>query len=256
MGNGYTFPLESVMFHAWALACCEYHDVPDYQVSTFGDDVVLPSSVYETWCRVLTAVGHKPNAAKSFFKGPFRESCGKDYFLGIDIRPFFFKKPLNFAQLFKAHNFFQRRGDEEMCEAILFYIPKDIRLWGPDGFGDGHLIGDYSRALPVKLRKKGYGGFSFDTYVYKPTEEWEKNEFGDRVLPMYASYVASNGGLTTEAHPYSMDEDDWDHLRKMPCGVAPRYRDGIRVLPVPKARGYRRISIYHSERCRVSGVFS
>jgi hypothetical protein len=42
--------------------------------------------------RLLALLGMKVNAEKSFFEGPFRESCGADYFNGFPVRGVYCKK--------------------------------------------------------------------------------------------------------------------------------------------------------------------
>lgn len=86
MGNGFTFVLETAIFWAAMKA------VRSKTVSVYGDDIVIDSDKYEDALEILSFIGFVPNKDKSFHKGPFRESCGGDYFRGVDIRPFFVKK--------------------------------------------------------------------------------------------------------------------------------------------------------------------
>lgn len=83
MGNGFTFELETLIFYAIARACS-----PKGQVCVFGDDIVLPTGAAGKAARFLPLFGFTVNSKKSFSTGPFRESCGADWFEGIISRPF------------------------------------------------------------------------------------------------------------------------------------------------------------------------
>jgi len=105
MGNGFTFELETLIFWSLALACCDYLSIDPYDyklqkqvVLAYGDDVVIPRDCFNLYSEVLTFCGFSLNKAKSFETGPFRESCGKDYFLGAEVRPYFLKEIPNGAQ--------------------------------------------------------------------------------------------------------------------------------------------------------------
>lgn len=186
MGNGFTFPLESVLFYSLAAGCCKEEDVE--QVSVFGDDIIVPSYAYPLLVKVLVATGFKPNLSKSFSDGPFRESCGADWHSGINIRPLYIKGPLALYDIFRMHNWYARNFDEELSSFILSVIPKDFRLWGPDGYGDGHLVGD--GGLRPHGRDRGWSGYTFETFSLKPVRDFKPLP-GDRVYPFYATYSGS-----------------------------------------------------------------
>lgn len=85
MGNGATFGLETLVF---AAACHALH--PD-TFSVYGDDIIIDSDKYGSLKRLLAFFGFTVNEEKSFHEGPFRESCGKDYFYGWDVTPFYLR---------------------------------------------------------------------------------------------------------------------------------------------------------------------
>ena len=103
MGNAVTFPLETIIF--WALGHASVLEdqgsntlFPEWEdlrrVSVFGDDCILPTENAQTFMNVCEYVGYIVNKEKSFYdqKG-FRESCGGDYYRGVDVRPFHLKSP-------------------------------------------------------------------------------------------------------------------------------------------------------------------
>lgn len=100
MGNGYTFELETLLFltlcnvvrrEVGDLPKCDFGDI----VSVFGDDIIVPKHLGREVISVLRFCGFVVNEDKTFLDGPFRESCGGDYFHGIDVRPHFQKELLD-----------------------------------------------------------------------------------------------------------------------------------------------------------------
>lgn len=85
MGNGFCFPLETLIFSAACVAAGAGRPGRDFLV--YGDDIVVRRSVFAETLRILKLLGFKANPLKTFSTGPFRESCGADYFEGKDIRP-------------------------------------------------------------------------------------------------------------------------------------------------------------------------
>lgn len=86
MGNGFTFELETIVFYAIARACSG-----DDFVSVFGDDIMVSTHNAERVIAALRWAGFVPNEAKTFVGGPFRESCGGDFFDGVPVRAHFQK---------------------------------------------------------------------------------------------------------------------------------------------------------------------
>lgn len=188
MGNGFTFPLESLIF--WALACAVVKDTPG-GVSVFGDDVIVPSEKAADVIRLYEAVGFTLNRNKSYSTGPFRESCGKDFYKGIDIRPYYQKDLVSARTLFVLHNFYVRRLDYERAEIVLRMIHPSLQIWGPDDYGDGHLVGDHPMYRKPSFERKGWRGYTFDTFSILPRKDIRPKRPGDCVLPSYSVYRRS-----------------------------------------------------------------
>lgn len=92
MGNGYTFELETLIFWALTRACSNVVGEGDSDVAVFGDDIICEKRTAKLLTEVvLPFCGFVVNQDKSFFSGPFRESCGGDYLRGRNVRPYFFK---------------------------------------------------------------------------------------------------------------------------------------------------------------------
>lgn len=94
MGNGFTFPLMTFCLVAliYGMRCRKNGPtlfVDWSRTAVFGDDIIIPSTEYDEFCTILQQAGLVVNHDKSFKDGPFRESCGGDYYEGVDITPFY-----------------------------------------------------------------------------------------------------------------------------------------------------------------------
>ncbi|DAD50181.1 TPA_asm: RNA-directed RNA polymerase, partial [ssRNA phage Esthiorhiza.2_36] len=149
MGNGFTFELETLIFLGLILACdpTGVDLVPGKTVFVFGDDIIIPTSYSKVVISALEFSGLTVNEAKSFSSGPFRESCGGDYFLGVDVRPHFLKElPFEPQHFISFANGIRRsaKGDPDRSRrthrawlSILDALPNAIRtLRGPEDLGD------------------------------------------------------------------------------------------------------------------------
>lgn len=132
MGNGFCFPLETLIFASLAYSVQRVNGVPiDFAV--YGDDIVIPQSSALHLTEVLNHFGFMVNREKSFYFGPFRESCGKDYFRGVFVRPITLDERLdNIRSLIKFHNSCMRRGGKFATLVqelgIVKRIPKRFRF--------------------------------------------------------------------------------------------------------------------------------
>lgn len=104
MGNGYTFPLETILFTCVVSACMRVsglelrrnrnqrripREVANFGV--YGDDIICPTEIAGKVMRLLELLGFVANTDKSFVEGPFRESCGGDFFMGHHVRGVYIK---------------------------------------------------------------------------------------------------------------------------------------------------------------------
>ena len=124
MGNGFTFELESLIFFALAHAVTEYIGSDTDNVRVYGDDIIIPVEAVDLLHRMLEVLGFKMNSSKSFSEGIFRESCGKDFYDGHDVRPIFLKEvPCNAKQVIRMANGLRRlaydRNNRNYCDRRL-----------------------------------------------------------------------------------------------------------------------------------------
>lgn len=116
MGNGFTFPLETMIFSCVVAAVYRARGIPLLRNSkrgdwiwpgnfgVFGDDIIVVKEAAEDVLRLLRIIGHHPNYHKTFVEGPFRESCGADYYLGRNIRGVYVKRLTKAQDRFVAIN--------------------------------------------------------------------------------------------------------------------------------------------------------
>jgi hypothetical protein len=107
MGNGFTFELESLVFYCLSQAVVNLLRPSETRVSIYGDDIIVASSVCGALESVLNQCGFLLNKSKSYWSGPFRESCGKHYHNGADVTPLYIKADLDLQQLFRLYNQFR-----------------------------------------------------------------------------------------------------------------------------------------------------
>lgn len=110
MGNGFTFPLQTYLFSLAIKALCRVLDFKferysdSHEFGVFGDDIIVPTRLYEPMLKLLTSLGFTPNVDKSFSEGSFRESCGTDWFQGVNIRGVYIRRLRTDADLYSAVN--------------------------------------------------------------------------------------------------------------------------------------------------------
>lgn len=265
MGNGFTFPLESLIFWALTVSACQ----PGDTVSVYGDDIICPTVAVPQVIEVLTAVGFWVNKEKSYWTGPFRESCGVDFYRGSNVRPFYQKTWVSARTLFLLHNFYVRKGLPEFCDLVLSWIHPALVIWGPDGYGDGHLLGDHTPIKKTSHRACGFAGYIFSTYSVKPRRDTRPNQRGDFVLPQYSVYrrgstllvdsvaliVAGKLRASRRTSTGYLTAAEWNGLIEEPSQEIPEFTlseedaqvSGVtkqKAVSLPGDDGYKMISIY------------
>jgi hypothetical protein len=121
MGNGFTFSLMTLLLSAIVKVLYSFADLPEYDTfsnphslgnkgekiktwAVYGDDIIVDRRVYGPLIKVLSSLGFIVNDKKSFSQGPFRESCGGDYYHGYDVRPVFCQDLTTQANIFSLIN--------------------------------------------------------------------------------------------------------------------------------------------------------
>lgn len=161
MGNGYTFELETLIFACLASTWLELNGRPGVlgsDVYVFGDDIIVPTEYAASLIPVLSYFGFTVNSQKTFVSGPFRESCGGDYWSGYDVRPWFRKESLEATiELIPSLNGLRQAmirlstlsnspAPTRSWELLRMRIPLPFRnFFGPSELGDTVIHSDESR---------------------------------------------------------------------------------------------------------------
>lgn len=140
MGNGTTFPLETIIFASICYAAHRYcGTTPDFRC--YGDDIVIRQNEALVVLEKLRYFGMKANAAKTFIFGPFRESCGSDWYLGENVRPVVFDTPLEkIEERIRIHNALARLKNPSFAAMLSNccrwwfppFVSRMIRPYGDD----------------------------------------------------------------------------------------------------------------------------
>jgi len=137
MGIGYTFPLQTLVFLALikAIESILFHRLDRRTISVYGDDLIYANRMHKQVVSVFGELGFVINIEKTFDEGHFRESCGGDYYHGVDVRPF---QPRNGASVVGKRTY----------EAMLYkYINGLLMRWSEHEIGNtlSFLLSEISR---------------------------------------------------------------------------------------------------------------
>ena len=119
MGNGFTFALETAIFTSIVYGVMREFDGgfdPEF-CAVYGDDIIVRSNIASQVVTALNLCGFTINEDKSFLEGPFRESCGADWFKGKPVRPVFLtSSPSSVMELWTDINRLRRILSLRFCE--------------------------------------------------------------------------------------------------------------------------------------------
>lgn len=242
MGNATTFPVQSVVFAV--LAICAILDSENKSLSSgsvvraakrvrvYGDDIIVPSEHARKVVSWLTASGLKVNAKKSFLSGRFKESCGVDAFMGVDVTPMYVRHlpaniskrdPSVIAHYVELSNHAWMRGHYEFANLCQSYVEEVLGTPLP-------LTRKDSGGLGLHCRLDSYSFQKWDKYLHKPLlRAWT-------LLPKYRKDCLEGYGallkffLSTEQakeetlyDPWPAMDRDPKHLERTPV----RFRNRI-----------------------------
>lgn len=128
MGNGFTFPMMTLIFVALIYATRLKRGGPSKYIdwnktAVFGDDIIVPKSEAPDLIEVLEGCGFIINHEKSYLDGPFRESCGGDFYNGTDVTPVYIKELTTNASCYAALN-----GLFEWCARQQTLLPRSLEF--------------------------------------------------------------------------------------------------------------------------------
>jgi hypothetical protein len=158
-GNGFCFPLETLIFASICHSVTKGRVGEDFMV--YGDDIIVRSKHFEKVIDLLKICGFATNLKKTFGFGAFRESCGADWYLGKDVRPYTLDHKLDSLQnIFKFLNLTRRNQFtteffSSSYEAILSEVPSNFQFWRPFKGNPDTGIDDID-SMSLKSRNVGY----------------------------------------------------------------------------------------------------
>jgi hypothetical protein len=167
MGNGYTFELETLLFWGLSAAIVDLVQPLDRTVSVYGDDIIISSETRDLLEETFSSVGFTVNKKKSFFEGPFRESCGKHFFRGSDVSPIYLRTPLRTVfDAYSCLNNIRRISTlpygldpflKPIYDWLLDLIPQRYKLYVPSSLpSDSGIHADFDQVLPnIKVKRGG-----------------------------------------------------------------------------------------------------
>jgi len=139
MGVGWTFPLQTLIFLSLLKAIDRVFYRGGSIISAYGDDLIYSKRLHRYVEEIFPQLGLIINREKTFSDGKFRESCGYDFFAGVDVRPFQPKtetaphvpRITYEAVLYKTINGLLRRWAHEEIPRTLSFLIDEIEQMSP-----------------------------------------------------------------------------------------------------------------------------
>jgi len=246
MGNGYCFPLETLIFASICSAAHAYTRTnPDFRV--YGDDIILRQNESGVVQEYLRYFGFELNPDKSFFFGPFRESCGADWYSGKPVRPVYLDDLLALtANRVRAYNAISRLPDVRVAGNLAaccstWFKPFMAPLVRPaaadtdeaiDGRFDGHALPEYHLHC-VTLQCRAWYGMSFQSVIDREVEAAMSYDIAYR----YAVLSGSNSEKPFAARRETrMSVKRFIHGGGAPC--SPMSTTAVRLLGATHCTGH------------------
>jgi hypothetical protein len=220
MGNGFCFPLETLIFAAACSAVGAGKAGRDFVV--YGDDIILRKQYAEPLLSLLGDLGFTVNKGKTFLEGPFRESCGADWYQGEDVRPFTLDFALDSLEsYFKFLNLTCRNERTTSFFAplrgyLISQIPPGLRFCRVhDGNADsGYRVElDVFMASPFTKWHKNHQCWSWLELVVTPVQDDWRNLRDAHFAHVYAAL----SGASSEA-PFTLRRKTRTNVRRVAYG--------------------------------------
>jgi len=184
MGSALCFPIEAMVFFTIVMFALvkESGKFPSHalvktfarNVAIYGDDIIVSSRVDSVVRDYLEAFGLSVNRDKSFSTGHFRESCGGDYYKGVDITPMYVRtwdttdawsSPNHIVSLVTLGNSLYKKG-----------------LWSASEF----IRSDLERRIgPIPYSKSPIGILHHESFFLTSHLRWHAGSCGYRVKGLF-----------------------------------------------------------------------
>lgn len=193
MGNGFTFPLQTVFFASLVYGAYRVLGIPflrskadvegqffpfvaprsgrDGNFAVNGDDIIVVERAYNLVCEMLAATGFTVNVDKSFNTGLFRESCGSDGYQGHEVRGVYIKQLRDSRDCYSAINRLNRWSTKHricLSRTVSFLLSKVRFLPVPYEEDDSVGVKVPSAMLKHVSRDRHTGGIYYRCCVGLP----------------------------------------------------------------------------------------
>lgn len=249
MGNGFTFPLQTLLFSCAVKAVYTLMNIPMFlesrlpNFSVFGDDIIVEPKAYDAVIQLLEDIGFEVNVSKSFNVGPFRESCGYDYFRGENIRGVYIRTLETPGDVYSAFNRLTRWS---AVSGIL--LPSTLALlksWAPwlpipfsraddEGFKVPGRIGPTATCEKLGWTKYRYLSDRNNARSI-PVDDRSSKEAGYKDFNPYGWAVAVFGGYASTPDRSIYPEGTKDESRSI-SGIQIGFRSPIGVPKIRRRR--------------------
>lgn len=219
MGNGYTFELESLIFTALLLSVIDEVEGVSYgttlsprlpdNVAVYGDDMIYPVQYHEAVLTTLKFLGFKVNNEKTFGDTYFRESCGADFFKGVNVRPIFLRNNCasfdDFIELcYNYANNLRHYSSRSLsglgCDIrfrrpwihLFTRVPAHLRYRVPEGYEANGFLGNFDESAPSLERYREHDGWSGYRFKYRSRPAVVTRRY------TYGKLIASLSGLGSD----------------------------------------------------------
>lgn len=214
MGNGFTFPLQCAVFACIVRSAYQLSDKAfptgrnNHEWGVFGDDIIVPTIVLPKVRRLLWLLGFEVNEKKTFESGPFRESCGGDYYNGFDVRGVYIRSLETAAMRYSAVNRLLRWSalHKVHLRRTVGFLLSQTRNWQKYLIPHASFSDDAGVKVPSSYLPDGYKGryLTVRKHVHKVPYDsgtYLGYNLGLYVAMLYGAVKSQDWDLSTEAPP-------------------------------------------------------
>lgn len=185
-GHSLTFIFETIFYYAVAEAAARIYTRFTGQrkslvVSAYGDDVILSSEIAPLAIELYSYLGLKINEDKSFISGPYRESCGEEYYDGIRLSTVYYPRfpvvgDLSSKSISLGVRMYRDTYRGKIDDSTTMLVDLQKRLFGIS-YGASMFVWDIVSSVHPKMTSSRYGEICNDlwgavalTESYNPAE--------------------------------------------------------------------------------------
>jgi hypothetical protein len=236
MGSSVCFPVEALVFWAISLASIQSvrlhsnHRSLDVikgrdrtEVYVYGDDIIVLANEAKIVMDGLESVGLKVNRDKSYTVGYFRESCGGDFYKGIDVTPVRIRK-------FISASSSSAITDADLANSFIakFGIDNTVSLVNIIDHAHGIPLPRTSLQLPGCIRS---GPCASNDVFYRRRWNYDLQRYEHRIPQSYTRVLARREAAWSELLRKELTRDSSDS----PLG---KYGSSIRKIERALDPGY------------------